>query len=565
MLDNNRMRSGGQLLVDQLKCHGVDLVFCVPGESYLTALDAFHEAPEIRLITCRHEANAANMAEAYAKITGKPGICFVTRGPGACHAIVGLHTAQQDSSPLILFVGQVASHFRSREAFQEIDFSRLFDEVSKWSTEVIHAERIPELVSQAFHRATSGRPGPIVVALPEDVLDEETDTDNAARYNISQAHPGAADMQRLRSMLDKAKRPIVMLGGGTWTPKAVADIGAFIDKNGLATCTAFRNQDRIDNRNVNYVGGVGIGSNPDLIAELKDSDLLLVVGARVGEQTSQGYTLFNIPVPKQEIIHVHPDSQELGRVFRSALAINSGMPQFAAAARALEPVSSATWAGFRQRLRNSYENHSAIQSSAGSLDMGKVMSSLREKLPVDAILANDAGNFSIWVHRFLPCNRFPSQVGPTSGAMGYGLPAGIAAALAAPGRMAVCFAGDGGFLMSGSELATCAKYHLRLLIIVFNNGMYGTIRMHQARRFPGRFLGTQLLNPNFAEYARSFGINGETASTAEEFSTALETAIESKVATLIDLRMDPRLLTPTDMERALGEADGTDSGRQAQV
>ena len=554
MPGQSNMRSGGRILVDQLVIQGVDTVFCVPGESYLAALDAFHDTPEIRIITCRHEANAANMAEAYGKMTGKPGICFVTRGPGACHAVVGLHTAYQDSTPLVLFVGQVARSMTEREAFQEMDFRRFFSEVSKWSAEIIEAERIPEMVSQAFHRATSGRPGPTVLSLPEDMLTDLTDAGDARHHVPAQAHPGAADMARLRDMLAAAKRPILMLGGGTWTPQAVDDIAAFATANDIPTTAAFRNQDRMDNRLPQYVGEVGIGGNPELIAKLKDSDLLIVAGPRVGEQTSQGYTLLDLPVPQQPVVHIHPDPEELGRVFQATLAINAGMPQFAAAAKALEPVDSSAWAGFRQEARRSYEANLVITPSTGKVDMAEVIAVLRETLPTDAVITNDAGNFSGWAHRYLPFTRFPSQVGPTSGAMGYGVPAAIAAALVAPERTVIGFAGDGGFLMSSNELATCAQYDIRPIILVINNGMYGTIRMHQAREFPDRYVATELANPDFAAYARSFGLHGETVEASADFAPALARAMAAGKAAVIELRTDQEAINTRTTLSAIRDA-----------
>lgn len=554
MPGQSNMRSGGRILVDQLVIQGVDTVFCVPGESYLAALDAFHDTPSIRIITCRHEANAANMAEAYGKMTGKPGVCFVTRGPGACHAVIGLHTAFQDSTPLVLFVGQVARSMIEREAFQEMDFRRFFGQVSKWSGEIIEAARIPELVSQAFHRATSGRPGPTVLSLPEDMLTDLTDAADARHHVPAQAHPGTADMNRLRDMLAAAKRPILMLGGGTWTPQAVDDIAAFATANDLPTTCAFRNQDRMDNRLPQYVGEVGIGGNPDLIRKLKETDLLIVAGPRVGEQTSQGYTLLDLPVPRQPVVHIHPDPEELGRVFQPTLGINAGMPQFAAAAKALAPVDASAWTEFRKEARLSYEANLEIKPSTGKVDMAEVMAVLREQLPADAVIANDAGNFSGWAHRYLPFTRYPSQVGPTSGAMGYGVPAAIAAALVAPERTVVGFAGDGGFLMSSNELATCAQYDIRPIIILVNNGMYGTIRMHQAREFPDRYVATDLANPDFAAYARSFGLFGETVQASADFAPALERAMAAGTAAVIELQTDPEAINTRTTLTAIRDA-----------
>jgi len=547
-------RTGGQILVDQLQIHGVDTAFCVPGESYLAALDAFYDHPEIRLLTCRHEANAANMAEAYGKLTGKPGICFVTRGPGACHAVVGLHTAFQDSTPMVLFVGQVARDMFEREAFQEMDFRRFFGQVAKWSAEILDPGRIPEMVSQAFHRATSGRPGPVVLSLPEDMLREPAAVEDGRAFVPAQAAPAPAQMARLRELLAAAQRPVAMLGGGTWTPAAVADITRFAEANDLPVCTAFRNQDRFDNHHGNYVGEVDIGSNPDLIQRLKQSDLLLVIGPRVGEQTSQGYSLLDIPVPRQTMVHVHPDPEELGRVYRPELAINAGMAQFAAAAAALEPVDPAAWADWTRGARDSYLANLEIADSVGELDMAEVIRTLRAVLPADAIIANDAGNYSGWAHRYLQFSRYPSQVGPTNGAMGYGVPAGLAAALVHPERTVISFVGDGGFLMAGNELATALQYDLKPIFLVINNGIYGTIRMHQERDYPAREVATALRNPDFAAFARSFGAHGEIVERSADFRAALQRALDADRCALLELRTDPEAINTRTTLSAIREA-----------
>ncbi|MDE0726611.1 MAG: thiamine pyrophosphate-binding protein, partial [Alphaproteobacteria bacterium] len=513
-----------------------------------------HDTPEIRLLTCRHEANAANMAEAYGKLTGQPGICFVTRGPGACHAVVGLHTAFQDSSPLVLFVGQVGREMMEREAFQEMDFRRFFGQVSKWSAEIQDASRIPELVSQAFHVATSGRPGPVVLSLPEDMLCDLSGVGDAKTYRAVQAHPGPDDMAELRVKLAAAKRPIMMLGGGTWTPAAVADITTFAEANGLPVCCAFRNQDRFDNHHDNYVGEVGIGSNPSLIARLRETDLLLVVGPRLGEQTTQGYSLLDIPVPQQPMVHVHPDPEELGRVYRAELPINAGMAAFAAAAVAMPAVDCAAWSDDRAAARREYLAYVDIQPSLGDLDMADVLRVLRERLPKDALVANDAGNFSGWAHRYLQFSTYPSQVGPTNGAMGYGVPAALAAAVAFPQRTTVCFVGDGGFLMASNELATALQYDLKPIYLVINNGMFGTIRMHQERDYPGREVATDLRNPDFAAYAQSFGAFGEIVERSEDFAAALDRALAADTVAVLELRTDPEAINTRTTLTAVREA-----------
>ncbi len=558
MTVTSNQRSGGQILVDQLALHEVDTVFCVPGESYLAALDAFadHEK-SIRLITCRHEAGAANMAEAYGKMTGKPGICFVTRGPGACHASIGLHTAFQDSTPLVLFVGQVAREMTEREAFQEMDFRRFFSEVSKWSAEIENADRIPELVGQAFHRATAGRPGPVVLSLPEDMLADMTGVGDARPYRRTEPHPGPADMARLGELLEGVNRPLAILGGGTWTPEAVADITRFAEAFDLTMCTAFRNQDRFDNNHPNYAGEVGIGSNPELIKRIKESDLLLLIGPRMGEITSQGYSLIELPAPSQPIVHVHSSAEELGRVFRAELAINATMSAFAAQAAALTPACLPAWRVHTEAARQDYLAWQVIEPSLGDLDMAHVIAVLREKLPADTVIANDAGNFAGWAHRYLRFTKYPSQVGPTSGAMGYGVAATIAAAAAAQNRQVVGFVGDGGFLMSGNEIATAMHHGIKALLLVINNNVYGTIRMHQEREFPGRNPGTDLTNPDFGAYARSFGAFGEVVERDADFAAALERALAADTLAVLELRTDPEASTTRQtltQVREMGEA-----------
>ncbi len=537
MAQSNR-RNGGRVLIDQLKIHGVDTVFCVPGESFLAALDAFQDTPEIRLITCRHEANAANMAEAYGKMTGKPGIVFVTRGPGASHGVVGLHTAYQDSTPVIMFIGQIGRDMAEREAFQEMDFRRFLSEVTKWTGQIDDVERVPELVSHAFHTAMNGRPGPVALALPEDMLMEMTDVSDATRYRVAQGHPGPDDMAALRDMLAKAKSPLVMLGGGTWTPAAVADITEWATANKLPVTASFRCQDRFDNHHPCYVGEIGIGSNPKLIARFKASDLLIVLGPRLGEQTTQGYTLVGLPKPSQTLVHVHPGAEELGRVYQTDLPIVASMPAFAAAAKQMPPIENPAWAKSTEEARAEYLANLEITDTVGALDMAHVCRVLRDVLPKDAIITNDAGNHTGWAHRYLPFSTYPSQLGPTSGAMGYGVPAALAGAAVAPDRLTVCFVGDGGFLMSGTEIATAIMHDLKPIILVVNNNAYGTIRMHQEREFPGRTPGTDLKNPDFAAFAQSFGAYGEVVEENAQFADAFRRARESGRCAVLELRTE---------------------------
>ena len=544
MAETGNRRTGGRLLIDQLLVHGVDTVFCVPGESYLAALDAFWDVRDrIRLVTCRHEGGAANMAEAYGKLTGRPGVVFVTRGPGACHASIGLHTGLQDSTPMVCFIGQIGREMTDREAFQEIDYRRFYSEVTKWTGQIDQVDRIPEMVSHAFHLAVAGRPGPVALALPEDMLTDLSAVGDARPYVRVAAHPGPADMARLREMLQAAKRPLVMLGGGTWTAAAVADIARFAEANALAVTTSFRNQDRFDNHHPNYAGEVGIGSSPKLLARVKAADLLILAGPRLGEQTSQGYTLVEIPTPRQTIVHIHPGAEELGRVFQPTLAINAGMPEFAAAAAALAPVDSAAWADETKVSHADYRENLEIQPSLGALDMAHVMTVLRRKLPKDAIIANDAGNFAGWAHRYLPFSVYPSQLGPTSGAMGYGVPAAIAGAIQFPDRLTVGFAGDGGFMMSASEIATAMQVGAKPILLVINNGMYGTIRMHQEREHPTRYPGTELTNPDFAQFAASFGAHAEQVTKDADFEAAWDRAVASGKLAVIELVTDPEAIT----------------------
>jgi acetolactate synthase-1/2/3 large subunit len=545
MTANLPLLSGGQLVVAALRAHGVRMAFSVAGESYLEVLDALYDAPEIRLVTCRQEGGAAFMAEAYGKLTGEPGILLVTRGPGACNASIGVHTAFQDSTPMIVLVGQVARHQIDREAFQEVDFRKMYAPLAKWVTQIDMAERVPELLNQAFQVATSGRPGPVVVALPEDMLRELAAAAVAGPYHAVRAHPGAADLAELRRLVAATERPIMLVGGSGWSDAAAADIARFADANQLPVCSSFRRQDIVDNRLSAFVGDLGTGAAPALVERVKAADLVLAVGARIGEITSQSYTLLGIPDPGKTLIHVHAAAEELGRVFRPTLAIQSGMPEFAAAAAALEPIRAPRWGAWREAARAEYEaglTPSAFPT-APALDLGKVMSWLRERLPDDAIVTSDAGNFSGWPNRFLQYRRPGRQLGPTSGAMGYGVPAAVAAKLVHPERLVVGFCGDGGFMMTGQELMTALGEGVGPIILLFNNAMYGTIRMHQERRFPGRVVGTALRNPDFAALAAAYGGFGAVVARTEEFAPAFEAALASGRAAIIELRMDPEMIT----------------------
>jgi acetolactate synthase I/II/III large subunit len=544
------IRTGGRLLVDQLVVQGADTAFCVPGESYLSVLDGFHDAP-IRLITCRHEAAAANMADAWGKLTGRPGICLVTRGPGAAHASVGVHTAFQDSTPLILLVGQVASDQVDREAFQEVDFRQMFGSLAKWAAQIDRADRIPEYVARAYATACSGRPGPVVLALPEDMLDAETDAPDARPVEAARPRPSSDQIERLRGLLAAAERPLGLLGGG-WTARAAAELRVFLEANALPAGAAFRRQDSLDNDSPSYVGDVGIGVNPKLAARVRDADLILAVGPRLGEMTTSGYSLLDVPVPRQPLVHVYPGAEELGRVYGPELPILAAPEEFAASVRDLrvEP----RWRDWTAAARADYEEWQQPGTVPGELDLAVCIRRLHELLPSDTIVCNGAGNFTVWVHRYWRWHVFPSQLAPTSGAMGYGVPAAVAAKLNAPERTVVCFAGDGDFLMSGQELATAVQYELPILVIVVDNGMYGTIRMHQERRFPGRVVGTDLVNPDFAAYARAFGAFGETVECTADFEAAVGRALDSGGPALLALRVDPEAITPRTTIAALRSA-----------
>lgn len=532
-------RTGAQVLVDQLRIHGVDLAFCVPGESFLAVLDALYDVrEEIRLITCRHEAGAANMAEAYGKLTGHPGICLVTRGPGASHASVALHTAFQDSTPLILFVGQVQRDALGREAFQEVDCRHFFSEMSKWVCEIHDAARIPELLSHAFHIATTGRPGPVVLALPQDMLVDTCEVADACLYQVPQSAPTAENVERITELLRASRKPLVVVGGSRWSEQVRAHTEAFASQWNLPVITAFRCQDHFDNYHPNYAGELGISCNPQLAARVKAADLLLVLGARLGEATTNGYTLVDIPIPRQTLIHAHSGAEELGRVYQGDLLINSAMAPLTQALASLPPPETVSWSDWTEAARDDYLMYLEPFPVSGDLNFGEVLTHLRETIP-DAIVTNGAGNHTAWGHRFWRFRSFPSQLGPTSGAMAYGFPAGVAAKLAHPEREVVCLTGDGCFLMAGAELATAVQYGVNLLTLLVNNSMYGTIRVHQERDYPGRVHGTGIENPDFAAYARAFGAHGEQIRRTEDFPEALQRARAANQPALIELVMDP--------------------------
>ncbi|MGF6370505.1 thiamine pyrophosphate-binding protein [Paraburkholderia sp. MM5482-R1] len=540
--------TGARLVVEALLTHGVERVFCVPGESFLAVLDSLHdETGRIQTIVCRHEAAAANMAEALGKLTGRPGVALVTRGPGATHASIGVHTAFQDSTPMILLIGQCAREHLDREAFQEIDYRRMFGQMAKWVAQIDDPKRIPEYLSHAFHTATSGRPGPVVLALPEDVLSDACDAvPGAPAYHRVAASPSAAQIAKLRELLEGAQRPMVIAGGSGWTAAACADLRRFIENWQLPIGLAFRFQDTFDNEHPNYAGDVGLGINPALAQRIRDADLLLALGPRLGEATTNGYTLLDIPKTKQTLVHVHQGAEELGRVYAADLPIVSGMPELAAMLAELQPSSSGrlAWAGAAEEAHRAYLDWRKPRPIPGDVQMGEVIQQLRAHLPDDAILTNGAGNYATWLHRHFSYRHFRSQLAPTSGAMGYGVPAALAAKSLYPQRAVVALAGDGCFMMAAQELATAMQYDLRVLFIVVNNSQFGTIRMHQERHYPHRVHGTGLTNPDFAAFARSFGAHGETVERTGDFLPALQRAIESQLPAVIEIRMPQEASTP---------------------
>jgi acetolactate synthase I/II/III large subunit len=536
-------RTGARILVDQLVIHGADTAFCIPGESYIAVLDALRDAP-IRLVVARHEAGAANMADAYGKLTGRPGICLVTRAPGATHAAVGIHAAYQDSTPLILLVGQVPRAHRGREAFQELDYSRLFGEMAKWVVEVEYSAAFPEVAARAFHVATSGRPGPVVVALPEDVLGEPADVPDAAPYRAARPSPAPADVERMRELLSGAERPLVVVGGGAWSEQAAVDLQAWAESARLPVVASFRRQDYLDNLSSSYGGVLTIGHDPALAARLRECDVLVAIGTRLGDVATRGYTTFEPPRTPQKLVHVHADPDELGRVYEPDLPIVADSTAFLAAARALEPLDGSRWADWTAAVHAGFLAWLRHDRGDRALDLGDVLAHLRERLPPDAILTNGAGNFTVWAHRFYPFRRYRTQLSPCSGAMGYGIPAAVAAKVAHPERVVVCIAGDGDFLMSGHELAAAHQEDTAIVVLLVNNGMYGTIRMHQERQFPGRVIGTALENPDFVRLGEAYGAYAESVDRSEDFADAFERALAAGRPALLELRVDPEAITP---------------------
>src|SRR6266540_2282555 len=562
-----RARAGGQVVVDQLLVHGVELAFCVPGESYLAVLDALHDVGDgMRLVVCRQEGGAAHMAAVYGRLTGRPGICLVTRGPGATNASVGVHTAVQDSAPMLLLVGQVARSDRGREAFQELEVARVFATMAKWTAEVGDPARIPEVLARAITVAMEGRPGPVVLSLPEDVLAEVTTAPDACPASVVQAAPSPARLAELRRLLVGSRRPLLLAGGPGWTGPAAADLRAFVERSRLPVAVSFRSQDVVDNRSPSYVGPLGNSADPALLERVEAADLVVAIGTRLDELTMAGYRLLEPPRPRQRLVHVHQSAAELGKVYQPELGVVAGMPSFAAAASALEPIAEPPWAAWTEAARTDYLTWStppptptqaptATQApaatppqphpSTGDLDLAAVVAWLRERLPAEAIVAQGAGNYTGWVQRYYRFRELGTQLAPKGGTMGFGVPAAIAAKLAFPDRPVVAFAGDGCFLMTGQELATAVQHGVAIVVVVVNNRMYGTIRMHQELAHPGRVVGTDLRNPDFAELARAYGAHGEVVISTAAFPEAFERALAAGGPALLELRTDPEAITTT--------------------
>jgi len=542
MRGKDNSRTAAEVLVAQLRINAVRHVFCVPGESYLAVLDAFHDT-DLDVTVCRQEGGAAMMAEAVGKATGRPGICFVTRGPGATNASPGIHIASQDSTPLILFVGQVARGMRGREAFQELDYRAVFGSMTKWATEIDDPARIPEIVSRAFHTAANGRPGPVVIGLPEDVLTERVAVEDAPPYTAIDTAPGAAELAKFAQLLGVARAPMFILGGSRWSQAASGSVARFAQKHQLPVCTTFRRLHLFDALHPNYAGDLGIGPNPKLLERIKSSDLVVLIGGRMGELPSQSYTLFDIPRPQMTFVHVHPGAEELGRVYSAHLPIHASPTAFAAALDHLDLAGA--HGGQAQAAHADYLAWTETPTEQpGAVNLGAIMVWLRENLPADALICNGAGNYAAWIHRFFRFRRFGQHVAPTSGSMGYGVPAAVAMKRLYPGRPVVCIAGDGDFLMNGQEFATAVQYCLPIVVVIADNGIYGTIRMHQEREYPGRVVATDLRNPDFAAYARAFGGFGVTVERTADFPAAFREAQASRKPAIIRIAIDPEAITP---------------------
>ena len=544
-MTKNNKKIGGHLLADQLFANGVDTIFCVPGESYLGLMDGLYNHKEkIKLITTRHESGAANMADAYAKLTNKPGICLVSRGPGATNASNGIHTAYQDSTPVILLIGQVSRNEREREAQQEIDYKEMFKPMAKYVAEINDADRIPEFINKAFYISQSGRPGPVVLSLPEDMLMDETVSRTTPVPDIFQSSPSKTAMDSFYEKLKEAKKPIIIVGGNTWTKDAVKKLTKFVDDNSIPVLTSYRAQDRFDNRNENYIGHSSYAIPAETKKRIKESDFILALGARLGEVTTQGYSTIKVPEPDQYLVHVHPGINEIGSVYYPDIGIPSGMQEFASALTSLPKIENPPWREWRESARKEYLEFIKPTPMSGTLNLSDVMAYLNRTLGDDDIVIVGSGNNSQWVHRYYQYRDLGSQIVTTGGSMGYAVPAAIAAKLVYPKKTVVSFNGDGCFMMLGQEIINAVENKLNPIFIIINNKKLGTIRMHQERNFPKRIIGTDILNPDFIGLANAYGIDAYRVTETAEFGDVFEKAKVSHSATLIELIIDPNVLGP---------------------
>ncbi|WP_338548694.1 thiamine pyrophosphate-binding protein [Roseovarius phycicola] len=536
------MRNGGQLLVESLVALGASKSFGVPGESYLAVLDALYDTQgQLDFVLCRNEGGAAFMAAAYGKLTGSPGICLVTRGPGATNASIGVHTARQDSAPMLLFVGQVGTDQKDREAFQEVDYRAVFGTMAKWAVEIDRVERIPEILSRAWSVALSGRPGPVVIALPEDMLTSLTEVAPlSGPFEIAEPAPTSDGLAQARVMLEAAERPLVITGGCNWTAEGRTNLQAFAEASDIPVVAAFRYQDQFDNHSDCYAGEAGVGMPPHVKDQIACADVVLAVNIRFGEMTTDAYTLFDVPEPRQTLIHVHPDASEIGKIYAPRLGLVAGPNAFA---DAVQPVRGA-WAAWRAEARAAYESSLELPDLPSPVDMGQVSAYLRRVLPQDAIVTNGAGNFAVWPNKFLQFGAKAKLLAPQSGAMGYGLPAAIAAKVVHPERCVVCFAGDGDFQMNCQELASAAQAGAQPIVLIVNNGIYGTIRAHQERHFPERVSGTDMVNPDFPALAKAYGFHAERVERTEDFAAAFGRALASETGAVLDLNVSAEALMP---------------------
>jgi len=536
-------RTGGRLLADALVAQGVTHAFCVPGESYLDLLDGLYSVRNrLQLVTCRFEAGAIHMAEAYGKLTGKPGVAIVTRGPGGGHAAIGVHVAQQDSTPLVLLVGQIPVEETDRETFQEVDYRRMFSPIAKWVTQIDDEKRIPELMAHAFDVAVTGRAGPVVIAISEEMQKRMANVPDIGPANVLPPHPAPDAVEYMMAMLGVAKRPLALLGGSRWSDQGKADIRDFLLANDLPVAVGFRRQGIFDGTSENYVGDLGVGADPGLVAHAKDADLIIAIGSRLGETFSQGYTLLDM-AGATPIVHVYPEQSEIGRVYRPALGITADLNAFAAAAKAAAPIKRPTWAGWTRDLRATRMKQAAAPDYEGPLNLAKALQDLEKALPANTIYTTDGGNCATWPTRFMHVAAGQDFLGPTNGAMGYAVPSAIGAKIVHPERTVIGFVGDGGFLMTGQEIATAFHHAVNPVILVFNNQMYGTIRMYQERTYPHRVSGTALTNPDFARFIEAFGGHGEVVEKTEEFVPAVQRALASGKPAIVEIRMNLEQVT----------------------